>query len=133
MVIGPMKTIFLRDRDGKIDKNWVIAENGFYIRNKRTGEKLSPYLYRGYYVVTITINGNNYKQIKICHLQWLAWKGVIPKGFHIHHIDENKENDWIDNLDCLSISEHTILHRTGKYNSEESNKKNRESHIGLNA
>lgn len=112
-----MKVRFLRDKDGKVDKNYVIVENGSYIRDKETGEKLIPYVdSKGYRVISITIKGKKYNQIGIRHLQWLAWKGIIPKGFHIHHEDENKKNDHKDNLDCLSNSEHQKHHNNvGKY------------------
>jgi predicted DNA-binding protein YlxM (UPF0122 family) len=34
-------------------------------------------------------------------------KGEIPDGCDIHHLDENKANNNIDNLECLPKSEHT--------------------------
>lgn len=53
----------------------------------------------------------------------------IPKGYDIHHIDCNKLNNDIENLECLPKSEHTRLYsphhnqyknnetiRTGRYN-----------------
>lgn len=150
-----MKMRYLRDKKGKIDKRYMIAEDGSYIRDKKIGDKLEKNIYvdsDGYRVVTITINGEYYNQIKICQLQWLAWKGIIPKRFVIHHKDENKENDHIDNLNCMSKSEHRKYHTTGeknpnygkdmfgennpmwgKHHTEESNQKNSKSHIGLQA
>ncbi|MDY6895294.1 MAG: HNH endonuclease [Thermotogota bacterium] len=112
-----MKVRFLRDKEGKTDRNYVIAEDGSYIRNRGTGEKLDNiYVIKDYRVITIKINGNYYHHIKISILQWLAWKGIIPKRYVIHHKDENKLNDHIDNLDCLLKSEHSKFHNTGKKN-----------------
>lgn len=135
-----MKVRFLRDKEGKVDQNYVIAEDGSYIRDKWLEEKLEIYVNGdGYRVISIEVNGENYHHIKICQLQWLAWKGIISKGFVIHHIDENKENDHKDNLDCMLKSEHAKHHKTGnknmlgKHHTEESNQKNRESNTGLQA
>lgn len=36
---------------------------------------------------------------------WLAWKGVIPDGYEIDHIDNNRENNALDNLQLLTKSE----------------------------
>lgn len=41
---------------------------------------------------------------------WKVNKGTIPKGFHIHHKDENKSNNNIENLSILSASEHLRHH-----------------------
>ncbi len=43
-------------------------------------------------------------------LIWEKENGAIPKGFDIHHKDGNKLNNAIDNLDCLSHSEHLSIH-----------------------
>ena len=41
---------------------------------------------------------------------WEKENGAIPDGFDIHHIDEQRSNNSIDNLECLSKSEHTRLY-----------------------
>lgn len=41
---------------------------------------------------------------------WRFYKGEIPAGYHIHHKDENKDNNDINNLELLSPSQHTKLH-----------------------
>lgn len=35
---------------------------------------------------------------------------TIPEGFHVHHVDENKKNDTIDNLELIDPSTHGRLH-----------------------
>ena len=41
---------------------------------------------------------------------WKHHYGDIPKGYHVHHIDENTANNDISNLELLSGSEHLHLH-----------------------
>lgn len=41
---------------------------------------------------------------------WEKKYGKIPRGFHLHHKDGNKENNDISNLECLSRQEHRALH-----------------------
>ena len=44
---------------------------------------------------------------------WVFHNGPIPQGFCIHHKDENKENNDISNLECMSASDHNALHHAG--------------------
>lgn len=112
-----MKVRFLRNKKGKVDRNYVIAEDGSYIRDKRTGEKLKISINgRGYRDISIKINEEYYHHINTSHLQWLAWRGRIPKGFVIHHKDENRLNDHIDNLECMENGHHHSFHNSGKKN-----------------
>lgn len=41
---------------------------------------------------------------------WSKANGPIPHGHHIHHIDGNKANNEISNLDVISASEHSKHH-----------------------
>jgi hypothetical protein len=41
---------------------------------------------------------------------WEKEVGKIPENFDIHHIDNNKSNNVISNLECLSKSDHTRLY-----------------------
>ena len=43
-------------------------------------------------------------------LLWEQANGPIPEGRQIHHIDANPSNDDLDNLQCLTPSEHAIAH-----------------------
>lgn len=51
----------------------------------------------------------NYRKI------WIKLKGPIPvdeqgRSFEIHHIDGNRKNNSIENLQCLSAEDHFKLH-----------------------
>lgn len=41
---------------------------------------------------------------------WEYYNGAVPEGYVIHHKDENKLNNTIDNLQLLLRKEHKILH-----------------------
>lgn len=42
---------------------------------------------------------------------WESVNGKVPEGYEIHHVDLNPENNALKNLQCLSKSEHSHLHR----------------------
>jgi hypothetical protein len=41
---------------------------------------------------------------------WISIHGKIPIGYHIHHKDENKSNNNIENLELISASRHCSIH-----------------------
>jgi hypothetical protein len=41
---------------------------------------------------------------------WEDERGLIPKGYNIHHIDEDTTNNAIENLECITILEHRNKH-----------------------
>ena len=53
------------------------------------------------------------------------YNGAVPKGYEIHHIDHNKDNNEIDNLQLVTISEHKKIH--AKEMSEETRQKLRDN------
>lgn len=58
------------------------------------------------------------------HLQQYIWEkenGNIPKGYEIHHIDMNTENNKIENLQLLTMKDHKELHKTLSWNEERRN------------
>lgn len=60
---------------------------------------------KGYAV--ITKDGTSKK----CHaIVWENANGPKPKGYDIHHIDENKRNFSLNNLQLLSKSDHQRIH-----------------------
>ena len=42
---------------------------------------------------------------------WIFHIGTIPKGMHIHHIDNNTSNNDIANLACITLKQHWDEHR----------------------
>ena len=41
---------------------------------------------------------------------WFYYHGEIPEGYVIHHVDKNKANNHIENLQLLTSGEHVALH-----------------------
>lgn len=41
---------------------------------------------------------------------YIHYNGEIPKGYHIHHIDGDKSNNDISNLQCIKGTEHAKYH-----------------------
>lgn len=52
------------------------------------------------------------KYIKEHHKVWIDNYGKIPKGFVVHHIDENKKNNSPENLKLLEKKEHDKLNNS---------------------
>lgn len=51
--------------------------------------------------------------IPIFKLVDLVFNGYLPKGYVVHHVDRNKLNDRLDNLQRMTKSEHVSLHMKG--------------------
>ena len=64
--------------------------------------------------VTYTKRDNGRYQtscISIYRDVWRYFFGYIPEGYEIHHVDKNKENNDISNLQMLTVKEHKAAHR----------------------
>lgn len=91
---------------------------------------------RGYYQICSTKEGNFNKQLHRLIYETF-WGITLPQEIQIHHIDENKTNNCILNLEAMTESEHHKLHNQGKNNpfygkhhTEETKKKLSELHKG---
>lgn len=60
----------------------------------------------GYWIST------NYPRIRAHRWVWISLHGTIPPGYHIHHKDENKSNNSIENLELIERSRHFRHHYT---------------------
>ena len=61
---------------------------------------------------------------------WEEYNGKIPEGYHIHHQDEDKSNNDISNLQCVTRSEHMKIHRIGKKLTDETKQKLSDINLG---
>lgn len=64
---------------------------------------------------------------------WKKHFGEIPKGYVIHHIDGDRLNNRIENLQCLSASEHTRIHMQDSERKEKMLRSNKERWQELDA
>lgn len=102
-------------KEYKVYQGWNYLSTSVEISNLgnvRAG-KVGRWNYKPFTEDMITIiDGRRYLGSKrIYHLVWELFNGKKPKGYDIHHKDFNKMNDCIDNLECLSKSEHQKIHR----------------------
>jgi predicted XRE-type DNA-binding protein len=70
----------------------------------------------GYYIITTEKEGNCKKFLH--RLIWEEAHGPIPDGYVIHHIDKNKTNNNISNLQCLTQFEHKSIHSKEQWHGE---------------
>ncbi|MBR0289664.1 MAG: HNH endonuclease [Selenomonadaceae bacterium] len=62
-------------------------------------------------VIYTTRDSNHYtKSIPLHRTVFAYYHGEIPNDCVIHHLDENKSNNAIENLKCLTRSQHQALH-----------------------
>ncbi len=60
---------------------------------------------KGYYICSI-IGDETKQQCKLIHrCIWETFKGTIPEGYEIDHLDSNKQNNKLVNLECVTKSE----------------------------
>lgn len=56
------------------------------------------------------IGGRKGKMRLAHHIVWEQANGPIPEGMEIHHLDENKKNNDLENIVILSVSDHQRMH-----------------------
>jgi hypothetical protein len=114
----PNKTSFKKGTDP-----WNKGKKGIHLSPETEFKKGQPSLKKmpvGSVTIRQTKGGKPRKFIKTAdpsewvenarHV-WLSNGGLIPKGFIVHHIDENTLNDDISNLALVNRAGHLNIHR----------------------
>jgi hypothetical protein len=57
---------------------------------------------------------------RLHRLVWMLAHGPIPDGYQVHHIDGQRWNNSLDNLELMTISEHTRIHSHEKIGAKRS-------------
>lgn len=85
-----------------------LKTNGVKLRTK----KILPFII--YDEIKFTASDNGYyratrrdKNISLHRYKYTKEVEPIPKGYEIHHINGDKQDNSISNLECLSKSDHT--------------------------
>ena len=85
---------------------FVDVEGNIY--NKR-GRKLNPFKIKsGYLAVDICVNKNRYRSLLLHRLIYTSFLGDIPKDLEINHIDGDKQNAALINLESVTHSENCL-------------------------
>lgn len=66
----------------------------------------------------VWITTKEYGQILESHFVFLKFHNLeyVPEGYVIHHKDHNPQNNNIDNLELMSLSQHSSYHDTERWN-----------------
>ena len=65
-----------------------------------------------------------YKHKGVHQYIWMVANGCdIPEGYEIHHIDGNRQNNCISNLDLVESVKHQSEHKIGRIVSEDTKRK----------
>lgn len=106
-----------------IFNDYDIDDDGnFYVKGKlKTYKRDRP--------APILRNENIRIRASLYEIQMHTKVGYRP-GMIIHHIDGNKENNSLQNLEYITRSEHAIHHKSGSHHTEKTKLKMRCSHLG---
>lgn len=86
--------------------NPYIVEDGIYFYKESA---------HGYYLGNVPIPGRKKRYPMRLHVYvWQKYNGPVPEGYHVHHIDENKDNNDISNLELLKAHDHLSHHSKDK-------------------
>lgn len=100
-----MQTIQYRNRSGNLVE--TVHWNGHTWRRYPESKHHSV---RQYFRRTTRPESGKLQHFWLHKEVWKQKHGEIPEGHDIHHIDEDTTNNSIDNLQCLSKSDHSTLH-----------------------
>lgn len=70
----------------------------------------------GYWIST------DYPRIRAHQWVWLSIHKIIPKGYHIHHVNDDKSDNRIDNLELIKAGRHMSIHMQKPERKEQSRK-----------
>lgn len=100
---------------------YEIDENGNVKNKKRNHIIKSQVNHQGYLQVLLTKNGKRFCR-RVNRLVYESFIGEIPEGFQVNHINEDKLDNRVDNLNLVTAKENcnwgTRNNRIGSKNSK---------------
>ena len=75
------------------------------MKKKTSGYNVDPYMLEdGHLYVTLrNPKTGEEKQARVCDLVWESFKGKIPNGYEVTHINGNKEDNNLTNLTLKKV------------------------------
>ena len=89
---------------GKVRSKDRYANSGIGIRLYK-GKLLKPGMDRVGYIHVVLSKDNKQKMFLVHRLVYEAFNGKIPEGMQVNHIDEDKSNNSIENLNVMTCKE----------------------------
>ena len=87
--------------------NWLIDVEEGKIWSKLKNKYINSIGKKGYIVINIL----NERQYHVHRIIWECVNGEIPKGYDVHHINENKLDNRIINLELIEHGNHKSKHQ----------------------
>ncbi len=108
--------MILNEDTDKLKEEQIVKRTEYEKELKNyTETRLKHYLNKQNYKVYLNENGYEVfaRTGSLFHRWWYKQhnKGKIPKGHEIHHIDGDKLNNKLENLEALSVEDHRRKHR----------------------
>lgn len=85
--------------------NYTILYNVGLIWSKKSGRFVGSKQPNGYYQTALTDDNGRVTNGYLHRLIWKAVYDPIPEGLQVNHIDEDKSNNRIDNLNLMTCKE----------------------------
>ena len=100
----------------KIYTNFGANKYGQIFNKKTKRVSIGSKKLNGYMVITLSQNGLQRKTIDVHRLVYEIFNGPIPDEMQINHIDSNRQNNCIKNLELMTRSENAKhAHEAKKY------------------
>lgn len=87
--------------------NYLVLPNEGLVYSLKSNRFIGAKHYTGYWKCTLYGDNSNNWLTNVHRVVWIAVNGPIPQGLEVNHIDENKSNNSIDNLNLLTPKENT--------------------------
>lgn len=99
------------------------ASNNGKIYSKSTKRERSLGNHHTGYLNCCLSKNNAPKTFSVHRLVWEAFNGKIPDGFHVDHIDGDRHNNKLENLQLLTKSENSRKAQLGRKHTKDHNQK----------